>query len=193
MRYIFDIKLTKTTNMKKIILSTAILAVTLVSIAQRKADTEFKNIVKFNPLGLLLGNANLSYEYVLTEKSAAQLNVQFGARSAGTTKYTFVGAGVDYKFYLSHTKAAPKGFYASPGAGFYSITVKDGTQKYNGSGAILKGTIGNQWVWGSGFALDVFGGVNYFAGSRIKGAGSVEYNVFSGLLPSIGVSLGYAF
>jgi hypothetical protein len=179
--------------MKKIILSAAILAVSFVVVAQKKSAEGFKNVVKVNPLGLLFGSANVSLEHVLSEKSAVQGNLQFGSLTVGTVKYTSVGAGVDYKFYLSNTKEAPKGFYAAPGVGFYSTSIKDGSGSYKGAGAIIKGVVGNQWVWDSGFALDLFGGVNYYAGAKITGPAGVSYAKFSGLLPALGVSLGYAF
>jgi Protein of unknown function (DUF3575) len=179
--------------MKKIILSAAILAVSFGAMAQKKSDSEYKNVVKVNPLGLLFGAANVSYEHVLSEKSAIQGNVQFGGLSFGGVKYTSLGAGADYKFYLSNTKEAPKGFYAAPGVGFNYTSVTDGTNKYSGTGATIRGIVGNQWVWESGFALDLFGGVNYYLGGEIKGAGSTTYGKFSGILPTIGVSLGYAF
>jgi hypothetical protein len=179
--------------MKKIILSAAILAVSFGAFAQKKSSSEFKNVVKINPLGLLLRSANVAYEHVLSEKSSVQGNVQFGAFTIGTTKYSNIGASVDYKFYLSNTKEAPAGFYASPGIGFFNTRVKDGPQSLSGSGAIIKGVIGNQWVWESGFALDLFGGINYFAGGSINGTGGVSYTKFSGILPTLGASLGYAF
>ena len=179
--------------MKKIILSVAILSISIAAVAQKKSESDFKNVVKVNPLGLLFGTANVSFEHVLTEKSAVQGNLQFGSISFLGVKYTNIGAGVDYKFYLSHTKTAPNGFYASPGIGFYSTTIKDGSGSFKGAGAIIKGVVGNQWAWESGFALDLFGGINYFAGSKITGSGGTTYSKFSGALPALGVSLGYAF
>ena len=179
--------------MKKIILTLAVVAIAFGANAQKRGEAGFKNVVKVNPLGLLFGLANVSYEYVLSEKSSVQGNIQFGGRSSGNIKTTFAGAGVDYKFYLSHTKTAPKGFYASPGVGFYALTVKDGTSKYTGSGLLIKGVVGNQWVWESGFSLDLFGGINYLAGNKVSGTGGVTYDTFSGTLPALGVSLGYAF
>ena len=68
-----------------------------------------------------------------------------------------------------------------------------GGTSVSGSGAIVKAVLGNQWIWDSGFALDLFAGVNYYAGGKIKGNNGTEYTKFNGVLPALGVSLGYNF
>lgn len=176
--------------MKKIVLVLAV----VFAVSSVKAQDGKMNVVKVNPLGLLFGNAGLSYERALTAKSSVQINGNFGGLSVGGVKYTSFGAGADYKFYLSNSKEAPAGFYAAPGAAFYSTKVKEtGGTSFTGSGAVIRGLIGNQWIWDSGFSLDLFGGVNYYLGGSIKGTGGVEYTKFSGVLPALGVGIGYAF
>ncbi|MEP6675728.1 MAG: DUF3575 domain-containing protein [Ferruginibacter sp.] len=183
--------------MKKVFVFLFAMTATTVSFAQYKGGhsdgPDKMNVIKINPLGLLFGSANVSFERVLNEKSSLQVDVAFGGLSVGGVKYTNLGAGLDYKYYVSNSKSAPEGFYVQPGVGFYSVKVKDPTETVTGSGFTIKGIVGNQWVWNSGFSLDLFGGVNYYAGGKIKGNNGVEYTKFSGALPALGVSLGYAF
>jgi hypothetical protein len=183
--------------MKKLILTALVLIIGVAAFAQYKggSSSDVKpNVIKVNPLGLLFGNAGVSLERALNEKNAVQVNLSFGGLSLGGVKYTNIGLGVDYKFYLSNTKSAPEGFYAAPGVGFYSIKVKEvGGSSVSGSGFVAKGVIGNQWILNSGFTVDLFGGINFYAGGKIKGSSGVEYTKFSGVLPALGVSLGYNF
>ena len=174
-------------------LAIAIMAIGTTAFGQKDGGDKL-NVVKVNPLGLLFGSASVAYERAINEKSSIQVNGSFGGLSVGGVKYTNFGGGLDYKIYLSKTKSAPEGFYASPGAGFYSLKVKEvGGTSVSGSGFIVKGVVGNQWIWESGFSLDLFGGINYYAGGKIKGSGGVEYTKFNGVLPALGVSIGYAF
>jgi Protein of unknown function (DUF3575) len=182
--------------MKKIILSVAVIALALGANAQKGKgnDSNKPNVVKINPLGALFGNIPISYERAINDKSSIQVNASFGGLSVGGVKYTTLSGGLDYRYYLSNTKTAPAGFYVSGGAGYYSLKVKEtGGSSLSGSGFIGKAVIGNQWTWESGFALDLFGGINYYAGGKIKGTGGVEYTKFSGALPALGVALGYNF
>jgi hypothetical protein len=179
---------------KSVILFLALLGSMGIFAQKSTSATEPVNVIKVNPLGLLFGSANISFERAVSEKSAVQVNATFGGLSIGGVKYTNFGGGLDYKYYVSSTKAAPQGFYVSPGAGFYSVKVKEsGGTSVSGSGFIVKAVAGNQWIWNSGFALDLFAGINFYAGGKIKGTGGIEYTKFNGVLPALGVSLGYAF
>jgi hypothetical protein len=183
--------------MKKLILTGLVLISGVAAFAQYKggSGSDVKpNVVKINALGFLFGNASVSLERALNEKSAAQINLSFGGLSVGGVKYTNFGVGADYRFYLGNTKAAPEGFYAAPGAGFYSLKVKEvGGTSVSSSGFVVKGVIGNQWIFNGSFALDLFGGINFYAGGKIKGSSGVEYTRYNGLLPAFGVALGYNF
>jgi hypothetical protein len=97
--------------MKKVILSICVMAACTVAVAQKggSGSDAKPNVVKVNPLGLLFGNASISYERALNEKSAIQVNGSFGGFSIGGVKYTSLGGGVDYRYYLSNTKTAPEG------------------------------------------------------------------------------------
>ena len=142
---------------------------------------------------MIFGAANVSYERVINAKSSVQLDVIFGGLNIGGVKYTTIGGGLDYKYYLSNSKPAPEGFYVAPGVGFTSVKVKDPYETVSGTSVNIKAVVGNQWIYSSGFSLDIFAGINYYAGGKIKGTGNVEYSKFNGVLPALGVALGYAF
>jgi hypothetical protein len=181
--------------MKRVLL-TGIIALTAIAATAQKSggDDVKKNVIKVNPLGALFGSASVSFERAINENSSVQANLSFGGLNVGGVKYTNFGGGLDYKFYLSKSGSAPKGFYASPGVGFYSVKIKEtGGTSVSNTSFIGKGVIGNQWIWDSGFSLDLFGGINFYGGGKIKGTGGVEYARFSGVLPALGVGIGYNF
>ena len=110
-----------------------------------------------------------------------------------STKYSGFGIGADYKLYWSPSKDAPRGMYFAPGLSFSSITVKNGLgDKGTGSIFALKGVIGHQWIWKSGFSLDLNGGIAYYLNGDISVNGD-SYSKFSGIMPALGLSLGYAW
>jgi Protein of unknown function (DUF3575) len=184
--------------MKKVLFVSAlfILAVSAKSIAQKGAENDRKNVVKVNPLGLIFGAASISYERAISEKNSIVIAPTFGAFKLGGFKYSSFGLSGEYRFYLSKGKTAPEGLYAAPGLGFNTGKVKqDGVStqaKFTSFGG--KAVIGNQWIFGSGFTLDLNGGISYSSYSYKDNTGS-GFNGLkaSGILPALGFSLGYAF
>lgn len=158
-----------------------------------------ENVVKANPLGLLFGSAQLSYEKALNEKSALELSVAYTSLKAtfsGSTSeesISGVGAELKYKLYFSSSNDAPRGWYAAPLANYNSITGKSGGSKGTisavGGGAVA----GYQWVFGggdTGFALDLNLGAQYLS---VSTDGDITSTNIDGVLPRLGLSIGYAF
>ena len=182
--------------MKKLILSVATVAVCSFAIAQKDGEGGPVNVVKVNPLGLIFGSASVAYERALSPKNSIVLAPTFGGFKFGGFKYSSFGFGAEYRFYLSNTKAAPAGFYAAPGAGFSTGKIKeDGTSdqaKFTSFGG--KAIIVNQWIWGSGFTLDLNGGISYQSFSYKDNQNSIFSGLKgSGIFPTLGLALGYAF
>lgn len=176
--------------MKKTILVISAAFICMAAVAQ-KGDGGKQNVVKVNPLGILFGVASVGYERVLDAKSSVQFNAYFGGLSVAGNKYTNLGAGVDYRRYFGSSSEAPKGFYVSPGVGVLNTKVKVGSSNGTATGVSLKAVAGNQWVFGSGFVIDLNGGIQYTnITPKING---VNYDKYSGVYPAIGFSLGYAF
>lgn len=176
--------------MKKNLLILAFIAMTIWASAQ-------KNVVKVNPFGLLFGTIPLQYERVLGPKSSVGADVSFMSYSASlgseTVSYTGFGFEGKYKISLSSKKEMPRGWYVAPLAGYSTASAKTSTK--TGSFNILNfgGVAGYQWVFGksdSGFALDLNLGANYLDLSTSGDASGVS---LKGILPRLGLGIGYAF
>ena len=95
--------------------------------------------------------------------------------------------------YFSSSKDAPRGWYGAPVVNFSSANGKSGSSegKFSlfGAGAVA----GYQWVFGgsdTGFALDLNFGAQYI---NAKTSGDISGITLDGVIPRIGLSLGYAF
>ncbi len=181
--------------MKSFIIALMLIAAVNIAVAQETAP---KNVVKINPLGVLFGSANLAYERALTEKSSFLIAPSFGFFKLSGAKYSSFGLGAEYRFYLSKTKTAPAGLFVAPGAGYTGGSVKvddgqGGTSKTNFSAYYIKGILGHQWIWDSGFTLDLNGGIQYIGFSYKDDGSNFSTLKASGILPVIGLSIGYAF
>jgi Protein of unknown function (DUF3575) len=188
--------------MKKVIVSLVAVIATVGAFAQKGgSEGGPQNVIKVNPLGLIFGAANVAYERALNEKSSIVIAPSFGGFKLGGFKYSQFGLGAEYRFYLSKTKTAPEGFYAAPGLGF--TTGKTKVEDFFGSGSEPeakftsfggKVVIGNQWIFNSGFTIDLNGGISYQSFSYKDN----ENTLFTGLkgngiFPSLAFSIGYAF
>jgi hypothetical protein len=183
--------------MKKIILSAlAMFAFTLVSAQE--------NIIKANPLSVLGGTDLLSIEHKLGDNSSILVGAGIGGFKIGTAKYSNMGAEVQYRYYFNE---ALKGLYAGGQIGYSSGKVKiDGfptitggtsivttTNETNFSSLKVGGKGGYQWVWDSGFSLDLNVGMAYNNFSYKNSDASFSTLKASGVLPNFGFGLGYAF
>jgi len=181
--------------MKRTLIAACLLISFCAAIAQEKSANP-KNIVKVNPLGVFWGNASLAYERALTEKSSFVIAPSFGFLKFDGFKYSSFGIGAEYRFYLSKTRTAPAGLYVSPGLGYTGGSVKDedySNEKTNFNAFYFKGVLGHQWVWNSGFVLDLNGGIEYINFGYSDNSGNLSDLRGSGVFPALGVSIGYAF
>lgn len=181
--------------MKKVLLASFLF---LGAMSVKAQDEVGQNVVKVNPLGLLFGSANIGYERALNSKSSFVIAPQFGGFKFGGMKYSSFGAGAQYRLYLSKSKSAPEGFYGAPGLSFVSGKVKwdfDGEKEESKFSSFGGGVmVGHQWIYNSGFVLDLGGGFNYQkfnykddadnSGISFKGGG---------ILPALSFSIGYNF
>lgn len=106
-------------------------------------------------------------------------------------KVNLAGAGLGYRFYFTYAKKpVPGGFYINPQASFSVGTItNDLDESYSATMIGFGAEIGYQWVWESGFALDLGIGPSY---TIAKGENS-EYADLKGILPSATLAIGYAF
>lgn len=157
-----------------------------------------ENVIKVNPLGLAFGAAELGYERVLNENSSVELALAYSSSDATFSsgeveKATGFGVEGKYKFYFSSSKGAPRGWYAAPVATYASASAKSSGDSGKVSIFAVGAVAGHQWIFGgrnSGFALDLNLGVQYISAST---SGSISGVSIDGILPRLGLALGYAW
>jgi Protein of unknown function (DUF3575) len=183
----------KQNKMKKVILS----AIAMLAFGFVNAQD---NVIKVNPIALIGSGTDLvSFEHKLGDKSSASIGLGAGGYSFGGSKYSSFGGELQYRYYFEE---ALKGWYAggqiaySAGKvtvdnfGFSSNTNLE--TKFTTLQIGAKG--GYQWVFGSGFALDLNLGIAYTKFAYTDNTNSVFSGLSgSGVLPTFGFGLGYAF
>nr|WP_299383586.1 DUF3575 domain-containing protein [Allomuricauda sp.] len=143
------------------------------------------NIVKFNPLSLMIGVAELGYERVLDQNNSIQVDVGYTSFSSGGSSYSGFGVGGQYRFYVQESKNAPVGWFLAPVAHYYNASSND----FKTSIISVGGVGGYQWNWNP-ITLDIYGGPAYYS------VNSDQDNFgfgFEGLGLRLGLSLGFAF
>ncbi len=180
-----------------------------------------QNAIKWTPTNYLFSRTvTLTWEHAFNPKRSLNTGVNLwllGASAStsnaeeGDANFFMLGLAPELRFYLGPRAAAPKGFYAAPylNLNFGRVTVSStnnngetGSGRAGASVIAGGGIIGYQFLISDVFVLDLFGGVNYTAFSLGKVKleypdGTVEdANVnatIGGLLPRLGLSLGFAF
>jgi len=175
--------------MKKLLV-TAVMALALFGAKAQDA----KNTIKINPLSALLKTGSVFYEHKLNDNVSAQLGVAYTGLKLDDVKFSGIAITPEVRFYLK--QRAISGLYAAPFLRYQDYTVTDGTDKGNytsfGGGAL----IGRQWVYGSGFVLDIFFGPSYNSGTykAIQGNGEPEIKGgLEGFGLRTGIALGFGF
>ena len=150
-------------------------------------------IIKTNPIGFAFGNFNVKYERALSEATSFVVGGNFYSRKIFGVKATGYGLDGEFRYYITNRKKpSPEGFYIGPGVSFdFNKLTDDGD---TGSFTLLGvgATLGYQWVWNSGFSLDLGLGPQYtFAAAK---SDDVDEDIdFGGILPRFEFSIGYAF
>jgi hypothetical protein len=138
---------------------------------------DFNNIIKVNPMAYWC-SFNVTYEKPINDSSSAFARVLFFYNFNLFDSRTKRGIGIEagYRFYVLKSKSAPNGFFLSP-----TVTINP---HHSNVIFALSGELGYQWVWDSGFVLDIYGGVSsvYFPG-----------NNFQLYFPVGGIAFGHAF
>ena len=160
---------------------TLLLGFTILTVAVSLAQEESpaRHVLKTNPILTSLGWINVQYENVMNEKSsfifmgdliATDLFDDFGG----------VGLGIGYRRYFTYKKmAVPEGFYIQPQL---RVLFASGGDE-DGFGGVVGFEIGYQWLWSSGFTLDLGLGPGRYFGDDFDG----------GVAPIGTLSVGYAW
>ena len=156
----------------------------LAFLAFPKANAQ-ENVIKFNPLALIVGEIQVGYERVLSENQSLQVDLAYASFNSGVFDYTGFGGGLQYRFYVQKEKSAPVGWFAGPFASYSSTKSGDLKASVFAAG----GVIGYQWNWNP-ITLDIYGGPAYYN----VDSDDVFFDFgFDGFGPKLGISLGYAF
>lgn len=170
--------------MNRFLLSIAILSATL-RLAQAQEVTK---IVKYSP------SLNVGYEKVLQEKRS----VYVGASLFSAAGLSAVGVKGEYRFYLSNSKQAPKGFFVAPTALLWYVNSRVLDDAFNSLGAGEKsvsgayvqvgGIAGHQWIIKNKFSIEPCFGLS--VGTNL--GGEPLGGIFSGMvLPLVALRVGY--
>jgi len=175
--------------MKKLLL----VAVTALMFLNTKAQ-EVQNTIKINPLSALIRTGSVFYERKTNDAMSLQLGVAYTGVKLDDTKFSGLAITPEIRFYIK--KHAPTGLYAAPFLRYQSYTTSDDTDKGSyksfGGGAL----IGHQWVYNSGFTLDLFFGPSYNNGNYSATVGTDEPEISGGIEGfgiRTGIALGFGF
>ena len=173
--------------MNKMLTLAFILLATLAIIPQQTHAQE--NLIKLNPLSLVIGTVNTSFEHKMNEKQSAQLGLGFVFIKIAGVSYSGVFLTPEYRFFLtSDIKDVPAGFYAAPFLRASFLGFKEGGDSITNFNSIGGGAvIGYQWVWSERFSLDIF------AGPSISTTSNDDVDArFTGIGGRLGAAVGIA-
>mgnify|MGYP000689851620 CR=1 FL=1 len=144
------------------------------------AQKEINNVVKVNPLALLIKYYSFSYERVLSEKTSGQVDLGILDISGGDIKkedgqVSIAGyrLGIHYRYFVTHAKkATPRGFYVAPYADYGNVKIS--VSKFDeASQRIVSGNVdasifgigtslGYQWLIADVVSIDLGAGIGYY-------------------------------
>jgi hypothetical protein len=176
---------------------------------QAQAQQPKRAVIKVNPLSAFALTGSGFLEYAVTDNVSAQLGAFTTGVSISNVKFRGYGFTPEVRYYFSENKVAPMGPYM---AGYgriqnFKLTVEkkdDEGRDYSATYAPIGAgvAIGNQWIFNSGFALDVFLGAGYNGGSLKVNVGT-EQDFDTGIIGDMilgggfgfrpGITLGYNF
>jgi len=185
--------------MKKLLLLTLVILLTLPSFAQEKAtNSTEKNVLKVNTLSLFLGTGSIFYERKISDITSAQMGVGYMSFKLGDTKFTGLILTPEFRIYAK--KKAIDGAYLAPYFRYQRYTLENADEDSKGTLTSMGGGLlfGRQWITDSGFTMDLFFGGHYgSADVKVETAGATEdsfdKNFFEGFKMRIGFALGFAF
>lgn len=142
------------------------------------------NNIRVNPVGLLFGVANATWDIGTSDRVTVGPSAAFTTRSANGVTATGFALGVETNFFLGNDRFTDSWIF-SPSAGFASASGNG----QSASGMAVGANLQYGWFYDSGFNIGLGGGIQYV---------SIDYSdlglgTVSGLLPSITFTMGYAF
>jgi len=180
-----------------------ILLITVLALLSTNTIFAQENAIKINPLAILGGTDLVSYERAFSDNTSGIISAGYGGFKIADVSYKSVGGGLQYRYYFDE---ALNGWYVGAIAGYQSGDVEsesitiDGSSvdssKFNFTAIGAGAKAGFQWLWDSGFTLELNLGVSYksFKYDFDNASQEAEFDFSSsGVLPTFGFGLGYAF
>jgi hypothetical protein len=143
----------------------------------------------------------VAWEFKVANRQSVQIELMPIFLRTNYDNTNGLGVALSYRKYISKTKEGLQGIYFSPALkistlkeNYYSSRTPTTTNHLNA--AIL---FGKQWVYKSGFSLDINGGFGYYRynGYRYRyyyGGYPTNYNDINyGISPNLNIKVGYAF
>lgn len=172
----------------------------LVSLLGTGTALAVEQVISANPLGLLVGVANVEYERVMDDDSSWAMRGLFWSDEDGRWDWSAFGAGASYRRYFSppwteEIYFAPAGWYWAVGADILSVSA-DRTDIWGrvetGSAVLLGPTaeVGYQWLFGNGFTVEVGAGLSILIGELVVAGEDIPV---VGVAPGFTFGLGYAW
>ena len=137
--------------------------------------------IMFNPLGLVLGIANIDLGFGVTRRMSVNFTGQY-LSILGVTAY---GGGLGMQFFFSGERFDGGFVYPQVQYAFASAEDSDASAQALGFGGI----VGYQWTWGV-FSLRLGGGAVFYTATGQSGGTEAE---LSGASLALDASIGFAF
>jgi hypothetical protein len=205
----------------------AIIFISSVTHAQKFSPATYKNNVKIGLMNTYFEyddfNFGVSWEFKVANKQSIQIGLSPKLSKDNYSQTGGLGMLVAYRKYISKNKEGLQGLYFSPNIkygvetyknldGYYDYTNQQNpvyvnkvtTDKTNNFNASF--LFGKQWVYKSGFSMDISGGLGIFS-SKYSSDLPASANYYSsyyyyrsnrnssnyGISPNLNLSVGYAF
>ncbi|MBW8360847.1 MAG: DUF3575 domain-containing protein [Kaistella sp.] len=168
-----------------------------------------ENSIKVNPAALLGGSDLITFEHKFSDRISGVIGGGYGGFKFGDNKYTTYGGGLQGRYYFDE---AMTGFYGAAVGDFTAGKVKidnsafsfgdptDPSMKAEADITSIGGGLraGYQWIFDSGFTLDLNAGASYKS-FKYKWSNAADETAYgdnlkaSGILPTGSLGLGYSF
>jgi Protein of unknown function (DUF3575) len=150
----------------------------------------------------------VAWEFKVANKQSVQVELLPIFLKTNYDKTNGIGVALSYRKYLSKNREGLQGIYFSP---MVKVSTLSETNSYRNSSyntvyktnhfnaALL---FGRQWVYKSGFSLDINGGIGFYRFNDNNGyyytqpfpnTNPVNPNINYGLSPNLNIKVGYAF
>ncbi len=151
--------------------------------------------LRFAPLGFIFGSYSLNFDFAVGDRITVGPYLNYFNYNLLGLGISSVGGGVAMMYYLSGPRLSSS-WYLSPEVGFGANSLSLNGATSSVAGLQARATVGYQWVWRSGFNLQLGAGVQYSSMSATQKVGGQETQVTGGAVgvgPAFDFMLGQAF